>query len=159
LVTYNQIIQRINEAANQHLQIASFGEGDPSQFLEVDSDEAVKYPILWVVDRPHTVQGKSMFFNLTLIFGDRVKKDRSNERDVVSDCIQYATDFIAVLNDLSFVGESNVAYLDKEQNLTITPFTEDRADRISGVQMDIRISQAYEWNRCFVPTSGNTTCT
>jgi hypothetical protein len=157
LITYNQIIDSIEEVTNHHLQINQFKEGHVSQIVEDSS--AFTYPLCFVQDNPHTVQDKSMYYNLTLFFCDLVKEDRTNERDVKSDMGLIALDFIAILNDLSFVGESTTAYLDKEQTIRIEPFTESFSDRIAGVKMDVRIKQPYEWNRCFAPTSGNTTCT
>jgi len=158
MVSLNQIVSRIQAIADQHYQVKSFDSGNVSQAFEKDSLDRLLYPRVFLNQLGATSTGGSLYYNFELIITDLVDKDRGNEQEVKSDCMQIATDFITVMERFEFINEGSDAFFQPSQTVNYGFLSEDYSDRISGVVANIQIKQGFNFNRCVVPISSNINC-
>jgi hypothetical protein len=104
--SYNQLIDFINEFADNHLQIKSFGEGfRPTLNTYVTENE--NFPILFVEPLSHTMNNWVQQFRIRVYCLDALNKDISNRRDVISDCLQILNDLYKyIINNGSTLGQN-----------------------------------------------------
>lgn len=155
MATYNQIIKTINDLAEAHKQINRWGNGSLNQILHSNTEEQDLYPVLFTVDRQHRSTDNSFLWNFSIFLLDRVYKERSNENEVKSDLIQIGWDIIALMEDPSFFGADGDSYYDRQQGFTMDVAPEIFQDRVTGVRLDFTIRQAYDFNKCVTPITGN----
>ncbi len=159
MTTLNQIVDRIEKIADNHYQVKTFDSGTISQFLERNQAGDLIYPCVYLEERPASSTGGAMFFNFNVWVVDLVQKDRSNEREVKSDCLSIATDFVTIMERFEFIGESGDALFYPSQTVNYEFVTEDLQDRISGVRANVSLKQGFEFNKCITPiTNNNNNC-
>src|SRR3972149_1690765 len=97
-MTYNQIITLLNNIAVAHKQLKSFETGE-----------------LW------EVEGNIKLRTFTLLVFGQVKKDKSDEQEILSDCESILDDIIKILlnesNDYDLIGDP-----------VLNPFKEELGD-------------------------------
>jgi len=155
MVSLNQIVQRINNIADQHYQVKSFASGDVSQVLEKDSLSDLLFPRVFLNRLSATSTGGALYYNFELIVTDLVKKDRSNEQEVISDCMQIATDFVTIMAYFEFISENDDAFFAPTQTVNYNFLSEAYSDRVSGVVANIQIKQGFTFDKCIVPITTN----
>ena len=144
MVSLNQIVSRIQAIADQHYQVKSFDSGNVSQAFEKDSLDRLLYPRVFLNQLGATSTGGSLYYNFELIITDLVDKDRGNEQEVKSDCMQIATDFVSIMERPEYINLDADAFL-----------SDDYADRVSGVVVSFQIKQGFTFNRCITPITAN----
>ena len=152
IVSYNQIIKQLNDFADAHKQVQSFGNGYLWEVVQHDQLQNFNYPLMWVVDQPATAGNGDFTWNFQVIVMDIVRKDESNENEVKSDCVQILIDLIAYFEQLN--SELNNVNWNKVQlvrSSTVEMFTERFEDELSGasIQLGLRFPQNY--NQCEIP--------
>lgn len=158
MVSLNQIVSRINEVADEHYMLKTFQCGNLSQIAEIDSQDNLVYPLAYLDRRSASSTGGAFFFNFDLIITDLVKTDRSNEQEVISDCMQIAQDFAVLLERPEYLNISDTAWLNPTQTINYSIISEEYSDRVAGVVMSFQIKQAFTYNRCVTPVTGNSNC-
>lgn len=148
--TLNQIVSILNDFANAHQQVNSFGSGQLEDFA---TSGVTEYPTMWVDFEPSQVDAQ-IFSNIFRIYlADRQDKGQFNQNHCLSDMQLVALDLIAYLKDpIVFY---NIRLQD---NITLNPFFEGKFDdEIVGVYFDITFNTAFLEDRCHIPfTSGFT---
>jgi hypothetical protein len=142
-MTYNQVIQLFRDTATEHKQIKSFATGE---IWEVEGfiKPGIIYPMLFAVPT-QTVYGENIVTRsfIILSFG-QVKKDKSDEQEIQSDCELILFDFNKTLrnksDDYELVGDP-----------VMFPFKEDFGDWCAGWRMDIQITTNASNNYCDIP--------
>jgi hypothetical protein len=139
----NQIKGKLEQFANDHLQIKEFYTKDP---LELLNSAETKFVAMVAVFLPSAIQGKIVNLKMSVLFMDLVNKDLTNEMEVLSDTLQIALDFRAWMDDPDF---DDLFIVD--DSLVITPFYEKGDNECTGWQMDITVRITDLKDRCAIP--------
>lgn len=147
-MTLNQIVQQLQQIANNHLQVKTWGFGD---IWEIASSGDIQYPLNWVTLEGVDVStsAKTETYKFSLLFMDAVKNGEINEQEVLSDQLSIAKDFLAQLKHPSYDWnfQDNVS--------TLEDFTERFVDSVSGWKMNIAFVLPFTSDRCAMPYVGN----
>lgn len=105
----------------------------------------VKYPIFTfdLVSAP--LSDKIETLNYEFWFLDRMRQDRSNEEDALSDMIAISNDVVAALNNHALDFQLN-------KSITRTRIQDYDPDVLCGVKLDIALYQPIAYNKCQIPT-------
>lgn len=152
-LTKNQVVTKLSQLADKHLQVHGFGYGDKSE-LETEIAKTYttekgltapnKLPYMWVTPIVAEVVGGSIFYNFEIIVGDLVKKDKSNLLEVESDTLLICLDILSKLDD-----ETYEWALAKQS--TIQPFKEKWDSEFTGHTMSISLEFMFAYDYCQVP--------
>ncbi len=147
-MTLNQIVQQLQQIANNHLQVKTWGFGD---IWEIASSGDIQYPLNWVTLEGVDVStsAKTETYKFSLLFMDAVKNGEVNEQEVLSDQLSIAKDFLAQLKHPSY----DWNFLDNVS--TLEDFTERFVDSVSGWKMNISFVLPFTSDRCAMPYVGN----
>lgn len=144
-MTLNQLIQKLNDFANAHQQVHSFGFGD---LWEIEASGAKNAVNMWanVVNGAVDINGKQSSIDFRVCIMDLVKKDESNENEVLSDTYLIGLDLVAYLNN-----NSNWDSYTISNNITLTPFTERFDNDWSGWIIDFTLTNRFLSDYCQIP--------
>ena len=148
IYTHNNLIQLFENIATAHFQLKGFGKGNTT---EIEGIPNKQYPYLWVVPVNTAVQlnssGEFQTINHTFqieVF-DLVKKDRSNETEVLSDCQSILLDVIKILHnhnaDFEVIGSP-----------TLNPYVEKYGDDVTGWYVEVEIAVPFDSSYCDIPS-------
>ena len=141
--TLNQHISLFRTFANNHLQVNSFGVGDPWEF----NSSGVIYPSMCVVIEDSQVSGGTLTDNYQIIFSDRVRHDEVDEQFSLSQMKQIALDLLAYLENGGVLSVSEIL----SDGATLSDFTERFDDVVSGWVLTFSIEQANIYDYCNIP--------
>lgn len=144
-MTLNQLIQKLNDFATAHQQVHSFGFGD---LWEIEASGAKNAVTMWanVVNGGVDIIGKQSTIDFRVCIMDLVKKDESNENEVLSDTYLIGLDLVAYLNNNSNWDSYTIA-----NNITLTPFTERFDNDWSGWIIDFTLTNRFLSDYCQIP--------
>jgi hypothetical protein len=140
-ISLNQIVKKLKTISQSHLQLKGFRFCD---IADLEAESALLYPLLWCDVRPSIFSTKVVALSIQISVLDIVKKDLSNEKDVLSDTLQIISDVVAELRNPSedFIINDSV---------TATPIKDSYQDEVAGWNCTISIEVANPYNRCEVP--------
>lgn len=141
-MTLNEIRLELEQIAQNHKQINSFGFGD---IWEINTSGTIDYPMMWVQLQNSVIANKVETLNFKFIFMDLVGNGEINEDDVLSDQLEIAKDVIGQLQHPSY------SWNFLADNVTLEPFTERFTDSVSGWVTDIALNIPYGFDRCAMP--------
>lgn len=138
LIELNRKIQTIGES-NAMIRTAFFGS-----LADRMAQGDIDYPIFCfdLVSAPLTDKIETL--NYEFWFLDRMRQDRSNEEDALSDMIAVSNDVVAALTDVSLDISLN-------KSITRTRIQDESPDVVCGVKLDIALYQPINYNRCQIP--------
>jgi len=143
LVNYKQVIEDLEDFANNHEQINSFGYGDLTQLtMDVITKQEPKYTRMYVIPGDTLLNQNELVYNFQIIVTDQLNNDYSNQRDVMSDTLEIMKDIMATF------------YLSEYESLWpagVEPFLENYETILTGWVMNIQLSQPFDYNRCDLP--------
>ena len=145
-MTLNQIIKKIQTAAESHKMVGKFGVGQQSN-LTVENVEF--YPLVWLYPDGFNLQsaGKLMTYNFALIVMDRVFESESNTIEVLSDTAQIMADIFALVeNNNQSDGDFELSI-----NGNASPFYDSKTDILAGYAINFQVLTPYLSNSCVVP--------
>jgi len=145
-MTYNEIITLLQDITASHKQLKTFGNGE-----EWEANGMLKpgilYPILYAVPVSSTFAENVVTRSFELICFSQVKKDKSNENEVLSDTELIMYDVIKILKNES--DDYNVV-----NDPVLTPFKEDYGDWTAGWRGEVVIETDLNNNFCDIPYAG-----
>ena len=141
-LTYNEVVQRIEDWASAHKQLNHFQEADPWEFNTSGNTE---FPAMLLQNQPGTVGDKVYTYNFTAFFMDLVDDGERNEREVKSDMQLIALDFVAQLTNTGYEWQFD------RSGKSVIPFTERFDSEVTGWTIDIGLSVPFDWNKCQIP--------
>lgn len=142
-VSLNQIIQDLQTIVTNHLQLNSFFFGD---IADLGTENPEQYPLLFADVAPSNFTYKVIGLNIQLMVMDIVKKDLSNENDVMSDTLRMIEDVIIKLRD-----PSNIYLI--EDSISLTPFMDSQGDEVAGWTAQITLKIPSTYNECAIPSN------
>lgn len=143
-MTLEQSIILFQNIATAHKQINDFGQGELWE-IEGTIKPGIKYPMLWVTPVNSTPEDQIKRRTFTLLVFAQVKKDKSNELSVLSDCEQILDDILKILENES----PDYEYTGQPQ---FVPFKEELGDWVAGYRADVEIITDRANNYCDVPS-------
>ena len=157
-MTYQELVNRIQDITNQHKMLVDFGYGDISdlktRFENTSGDAAVQadYPYLFLNPGSHTRNSSSVIYNFNMIIMDLPRDEVSdvpynNTLAIQSQCQQYIDDIIAYLRYADYNDKVDVQY----SNLSYQPFNQRFQDDVAGMTASFQVVIASEINRCDAP--------
>ena len=158
-MTYQEIVNRIQDVVNQHYMLADFGYGDLSdlktRFENTSGDSAVEadYPYLFLNPATHTRTGAAVTYNFNMIVMDMARGEVSdipynNILAIQSQCQQYIDDVIAQLWN-GYVDQPQVLW----DGLSYNTFNERFQDDVAGMTVNLQIMVPQAINNCITPIS------
>ncbi len=142
-MTYNQTIDLFETWCNNHLQVKTFGNGEEWE-AEGILKAGILYPIFYAVPVSSLTGENVVQRTFKIICFGQVKKDKSNENEVISDTEQIIHDFIKYLRydsmDFDLIGEP-----------TMTPFKESFGDWCAGWECEVVFETIFQNNNCDSP--------
>ena len=145
-VTLNMLYDLFRSVGSSNTIIQTTTIGD---IFEVDLVET-KYPLLHIGTETATYDTSSLTYTFQFIVMDLVKKDESNEEEVLSDMLQVIGDVLSVLLNTDFDDD----FLDFrqviqiQQNITCEPFTERFDNEVTGWTAGINIVVEFNASAC-----------
>jgi hypothetical protein len=152
LYTYNVVIGKFEEFANSHALLRRFTHGQISQ---ADLEKEGEWPWMHVTPTSFSFDAGALTYSFDVYFADlpRDKEEKTEyQRQSMSECIQLAGDFVAMLENGSIFDESVVL----GKPISAQPFIEEFSHVLTGVQLSIDITVDYEWNACVIPFANQT---
>ena len=146
--TLNQLKRGLNDIADAHLQIRSFGFGDLHEF---GTSGTTEYVSMWVDPQPVLKNRRYTQYRMTIYLFDRVLKGEANETEVLSDLIRIAEDIIAEIRHPSWTWNQRLA-----DEIQIEYDTERMGDWLGAAWFNIEFRLPTPDNRCQIPENSIT---
>lgn len=145
-MTLNQIIKKIQTAAESHKMVHKFGVGQQSN-LTVENVEY--YPLVWLYPDGFNLQstGNLLTYNFALLVMDRVFESESNTIEVLSDTAQIMTDIFALIDANTQDDEDFEIVI----NGNASPFYDSKTDILAGYAINFQVNTPYLFNTCVIP--------
>jgi hypothetical protein len=142
VISYNNFIDLFSEIANQHYQINRFGNGELSEAdINTFITQSQQFPVLWVTPVNVSTNINTLIYTFNVMVFDIVDKDKLNQNDVISDCLQIELDILRILR----YGNDQ---FDVIVEPTIEPFGGNYSEWVFGWNMLIEIEVPFQDNLC-----------
>ena len=142
--TLNQIIERFETIATDHLFIERFGFGELSD-IDVAGPNDVDYPLMWVVPQGADFDEQTLIYTLRVIIMDIDDTDDSKRNEIMSDTLRTLIDVVKIFkNDDTY--DWNITDM-----TNAVPFSQRFVDYTTGWFADIRIITDLDNNPCNIP--------
>ena len=142
-VNYKQVLNDLEEIADKHLEINSYGYGELEQLTnDINTEVEPLYTRMYVVPGETTLAQNELIYNFQVIIADRLEQDYSNQQDVMSDTLEICKDIFTVL------------YLSEYESIwgaNVQPFLESYETILAGWTLNLQITQGFDYNRCVLP--------
>jgi hypothetical protein len=143
-ISYNQLIDYIEDFSDNHLQLQRFGEGFRAD-INLISTEENNFPILYVEPLSHSVQNWVQRYRIRIYCLDLLQQDKSNRREILSDCLQ-------ILNDLyKYIKNDTNNNFDVSNIPTSLPVQNISIEGIAGWSSEFEILVTINDNICDIP--------
>jgi len=149
--TVNQLISVFKDISTRHYQINGFGVGDN---WENGASEKM-HPVLWInpttAAMPSSDNGYKTFeIDFEVRVFDLVNKDESNEKEVLSDCIDILKDIITEFKGHPYYVNSQLNIID---DINFEAFTEEFDEEVSGWVCEISLMTPVLTSFCGIPSA------
>jgi hypothetical protein len=142
MYTLNQVKNILKNWFDNHGMISSVYYLDDFDF---NSSRNIIYPVVNISFQNSNISNNVLYYNFQITLASMVNVDNSNDEDnVKSDMIQIAEDFYTYIQNYNGLIFNKIS--------TLNPFTDDTADRTSGIVFNIGIGTIRKQNRCDTPT-------
>lgn len=143
-ISYNQLIDYIEDFSDNHLQLQRFGEGFRAD-INLISTEENNFPILYVEPLSHTMQNWVQRYRIRIYCLDLLQQDKSNRRDILSDCLQ-------ILNDLyKYIKNDSENNFDVTNIPTSLPVQNISIEGVGGWSSEFEILVTLNDTDCDIP--------
>ena len=151
-LSYNQVIKQLNDFADAHKQIKSFGNGNLWEVVQHNQLTNFNYPLMWINDQPASMGNGDFTWNFQVLIMDIVRKDETNENEVKSDCVQILIDLIAYFEQLNTTNNNvNFNQVQLIRSGSVEMFTERFEDELSGATLQLGLRFPQNYNFCEIP--------
>ena len=141
-ITYKKLIDKLEEFANKHPKINSFGFGNLIDFGKDVDNTTPLYPLLFVVPGPITYEQNSDVLSLQVFFADKLNDDLEGSVSIISDMSMVSRDLMSVFK----LNEDFMYFAELEDTLSSQPFQERFNDVLAGAAttFNFRVSNYLE---------------
>jgi hypothetical protein len=144
VLTLNQIVKKLETFANDHKQLSGnflFG-----QFYDYVANKSEQYPAMIVYLQPNQLSENTDTYTFQVTICDRLKKDDTNEIEVLSDTNLIAKDLITYFKNSPT--ERDVII---NTSVTLNDFSDREDSETAGYFFDITFRQNFDYNYCDIP--------
>ena len=144
MLTLNQIVKKLETFANDHKQLSGnflFG-----QFYDYVANKSEQYPSMIVYLQPNQLSENTDTYTFQVTICDRLKKDDTNEIEVLSDTNLIAKDLITYFKNSPT--ERDVII---NTSVTLNDFSEREDSETAGYFFDLTFRQNFDYNYCDIP--------
>ena len=141
----NQIISILETITTNHKQIKGFEFNDVADWAG-NTDNL--YPFVLCDVQPSNFSTKIVSLTISVMVMDIIKKDTSNQNEVLSDTLQILDDLIAELHNDSYVSQFII-----KDDIQARPFNDSQGDEVGGWVANLTFDISSPYNRCIVPTN------
>jgi len=144
VLTLNQIVKKLETFANDHKQLSGnflFG-----QFYDYVANKSEQYPAMIVYLQPNQLSENTDTYTFQVTICDRLKKDDTNEIEVLSDTNLNAKDLITYFKNSPT--ERDVII---NTSVTLNDFSDREDSETAGYFFDITFRQNFDYNYCDIP--------
>lgn len=141
--TFKNILNDIEVFSKNHLQINSFGWGNPNNISTKEHD----FVLLWLTPVSCIIEGGLMVLRFNMYVMDVVKQDFSNLKDVMNDTLLIGNDVISKF----WSNEETYEWSLNEKNVRSEPFEAKFDDYCAGWIFSIDIEIENRLNNCIIP--------
>ena len=144
MLTLNQIVKKLETFANDHKQLSGnflFG-----QFYDYVANKSEQYPAMIVYLQPNQLSENTDTYTFQITICDRLKKDDTNEIEVLSDTNLIAKDLITYFKNSPT--ERDVII---NTSVTLNDFSDMEDSETAGYFFDITFRQNFDYNYCDIP--------
>jgi hypothetical protein len=144
VLTLNQIVKKLETFANAHKQLSGnflFG-----QFYDYVANKSEQYPAMIVYLQPNQLSENTDTYTFQVTICDRLKKDDTNEIEVLSDTNLIAKDLITYFKNSPT--ERDVII---NTSVTLNDFSDREDSETAGYFFDLTFRQNFDYNYCAIP--------
>jgi hypothetical protein len=143
-MTLNQIIKKVQIAAESHKQVNKFVCGENA----MPQENVEYYPLVWLVPNGFDFdsENKSVTYRFLLMILDRHFESQSNMIEVLSDTALILQDIVTLLKRNSY--EEEVLF---SINGSAEPFIDAKTDVVAGYGIDLLANVPYLESYCDIP--------
>ena len=144
MLTLNQIVKKLETFANDHKQLSGnflFG-----QFYDYVANKSEQYPAMIIYLQPNQLSENTDTYTFQITICDRLKKDDTNEIEVLSDTNLIAKDLITYFKNSPT--ERDVII---NTSVTLNDFSDGEDSETAGYFFDITFRQNFDYNYCDIP--------
>lgn len=144
MLTLNQIVKKLETFANAHKQLSGnflFG-----QFYDYVANKSEQYPAMIVYLQPNQLSENTDTYTFQITICDRLKKDDTNEIEVLSDTNLIAKDLITYFKNSPT--ERDVII---NTSVTLNDFSDREDSETAGYFFDLTFRQNFDYNYCAIP--------
>jgi hypothetical protein len=144
VLTLNQIVKKLETFANDHKQLSGnflFG-----QFYDYVANKSEQYPAMIIYLQPNQLSENTDTYTFQITICDRLKKDDTNEIEVLSDTNLIAKDLITYFKNSPT--ERDVII---NTSVTLNDFSDREDSETAGYFFDITFRQNFDYNYCDIP--------
>ena len=145
MYTLNQIVKVLNDIADDHYQINSFGYGRISSLPEKEDKD---YPVMWCDTKPSQITDKQVGLRFEIAVFDLLTKSESNLQDVLSDTLLIALDVMAQLTSATYVDNFII-----NKTGSLQDFVARFGDDVAGWIIDITFNIPFLYDKCALPST------
>jgi len=131
--TFKKLIDKLEEFANRHPNINSFGFGNLVEFGKDVDNTAPLYPVLFVVPQTINYNEGLTEYGLQIFLADRLNDDNDGSVSIVSEMSLISKDLLGIFK----LNEDFMYLADFDFPITATPFLERFNDVVAGVSTTI----------------------
>lgn len=142
-ITFNQLLKKFEDLADEHLQIKRFGDG-PIEDVNTFSPSSGEFPVLWVVPQAARLGTNTLVYTMRILVFDINETDDSFRNEILSDTLQILNDIYQQFKDSDDNYEVNA-------ELIATPFNQRFVDYCTGWFADIEITTDINNSLCIIP--------
>jgi hypothetical protein len=153
MTSYKQILADFASIAYHHEQIRSYGFGDVKQITnDLETKTEPEYVRMYVVPGESVFNQYHIHYHFSIIIMDKVEEDQSNQKDVMSDCLEICKDIWTTIIQSYTVQSGNFSwYIIPDQEPEVVPFTERFETIVGGWTMNIAVAIPFDYNSCTPP--------
>lgn len=140
-VTYREIIKEFKTFLNAHKGVSQVIDTQTWDYQAMTNI----YPCVIIVPSISTGTSGSILLAFSIFFCDAIIADGSNTRDVYSDMLEVAKDFVSY-----FTGSPDLNW-GLMVDFTLTPFEEKFDDIVGGWQLDCNVEIPFNHSVCNLP--------
>lgn len=142
--TYRDIIHSFKDFCHRHSMINEVVDDRTWNFQSMEN----LYPAVIIVPSTTTGDSGSVKVGFNIFFCDILQDSAFNTRDVYSDMLEVAKDFVSY-----FTEPDNDWSIDSD--FTLNPFEEKFDDRVGGWELDCTVSVPFSHSVCDIPLEDN----
>jgi len=143
MATFNQLIQKFQTLADQHLQIQRFGTG-AIEDVNTFSPASGEFPVLWVIPQAARLSTNNLVYTMRILVFDIDETSDTNKNELYSDTL-------LILNDIFQQFKNGDDDYEVISDAIATPFNQRFVDYCTGWFCDVEISTDINNSLCIIP--------